>query len=374
MLWGQIALHYSCVWEDADVLCQALAPVALGRRLLSISSAGDNSLALLTLDPSEVVAIDIDRAQLAALDLRSRAFEKLDHEELMAFLGVHEGYDRLAIYQRLRPALSEWSRAFWDSAPKAVQGGIIHSGRFERYMRWFRAILPSRARAAFGQLAVASTVAERKRIYDEECDGFFWRVATSVGFSPKAISRFDHHRRHLDDVTISVADAMRERLRRALTVAPWTKSPYLTYFLTGNYRPDALPLYLRPEYHSIIASRTVRLSLIQIDLAGVASLGRFSGFNLSNVFEHLDPAAFEKTYQGVLAAAENESRIVYWYTFPNRQPAFFLAQVQPLAVAARLHEHDSVGTYESLHIDQVRAPELDPRHHVSGECTSSTAT
>src|ERR1035438_6503552 len=56
MSWGRRnALHYSCVWEDADVLCQALAPVAQGRRLLSISSAGDNSLALLTLDPSEVV-------------------------------------------------------------------------------------------------------------------------------------------------------------------------------------------------------------------------------------------------------------------------------------------------------------------------------
>src|ERR1019366_6813617 len=140
MLWGQNALHYSCVWEDADVLCQALAPVAQGRRLLSISSAGDNSLALLTLDPSEVVAIDIDRIQLAALDLRSRAFEILDHDELLAFLGVHEGCDRLAVYQRLRSALAEPSRAFWDSTPKAVHEGIIHSGRFERYIRVFRTI------------------------------------------------------------------------------------------------------------------------------------------------------------------------------------------------------------------------------------------
>ncbi|MBK9239282.1 MAG: DUF3419 family protein [Acidobacteria bacterium] len=62
-------LRYSCVWEDADVLCSALEPVAKERRLLSISSAGDNALALLTLDPSEVVVIDVDQAQLNALEV-----------------------------------------------------------------------------------------------------------------------------------------------------------------------------------------------------------------------------------------------------------------------------------------------------------------
>ncbi len=45
-------IRYGSVWEDADVLCEALAPVAPGGRLLSIASAGDNVLALLTLDPA----------------------------------------------------------------------------------------------------------------------------------------------------------------------------------------------------------------------------------------------------------------------------------------------------------------------------------
>jgi S-adenosylmethionine-diacylglycerol 3-amino-3-carboxypropyl transferase len=355
MLWGKNALHYSCVWEDADVLCQALAPVAQGRRLLSISSAGDNALALLTLDPGEVVAIDIDPIQLAALDLRSRAFESLDHDELLLFMGVHEGCDRLVIYQRLRPALAEPSRAFWDSAPKAVQNGIIHSGRFERYMGWFRAILPSRARAAFGRLAEASTVAERAWIYDKECDGFLWRLVTSVVFSPRAISTFDYHRRYFDDVSGSVVRAMRGRLRRALTAAPWTKSPYLTYFLTGNYGPGALPLYLRPEHHCTIRSRIGRLSLHQTDVAAAGTLGRFSGFNLSNVLEHLVPAAFDRTYEGVLAATESGARLAYWCTFTDRRHRPTSARVRSLAIAACLHEQDSVGAYESLHIDEVCA-------------------
>ncbi|CAN5264218.1 hypothetical protein BH23GEM4_BH23GEM4_17410 [soil metagenome] len=48
--WDRI--RYASVWEDADVLCEALAPVAPGGRLLSVASAGDNALALLTLDPA----------------------------------------------------------------------------------------------------------------------------------------------------------------------------------------------------------------------------------------------------------------------------------------------------------------------------------
>ena len=56
------AIRYGSVWEDADVLCEALAPVAQNGRLLSIASSGDNALALLTLDPAEVVAVDLSPA------------------------------------------------------------------------------------------------------------------------------------------------------------------------------------------------------------------------------------------------------------------------------------------------------------------------
>ena len=87
-------VRYASVWEDADVLCEALAPVAPGGRLLSIASAGDNALALLTLDPQEVLAVDLSPAQLACVALRVAAFETLDHDELLAFLR-----ERLAPYK-----------------------------------------------------------------------------------------------------------------------------------------------------------------------------------------------------------------------------------------------------------------------------------
>ena len=52
-------IRYANCWEDADVLTQALALHAPQGRVLSIGSAGDNVLALLTLAPKQIVAIDL---------------------------------------------------------------------------------------------------------------------------------------------------------------------------------------------------------------------------------------------------------------------------------------------------------------------------
>ena len=100
-------LRYGSVWEDADILCQALAPRAKGGRILSIAAAGDNSLALLSLGPKEVVAVDLNPAQLACLDLKRAAFEALDHGGLLEFFGVEPGTRRLATYASLRKRLSK---------------------------------------------------------------------------------------------------------------------------------------------------------------------------------------------------------------------------------------------------------------------------
>src|SRR6059036_3809663 len=95
-------IRYASVWEDADVLCAALAPCARGGRVLSIASAGDNALALLTCDPAEVVAVDLSAAQCACLELRIAALRRLDDEALLAFLGVTPSPGRLEIYRQLR--------------------------------------------------------------------------------------------------------------------------------------------------------------------------------------------------------------------------------------------------------------------------------
>lgn len=345
-------LHYGCVWEDADILCQALAPVAANRRLLSISSAGDNSLALLTLDPSEVAAVDVDLKQLAALDLRARAFEFLEYDQLLAFLGISDCSNRLEIYGRLRDSLTKQSRAFWDNKPQAVQRGIIHAGRFEQYMRIIRALFSHRITVALDHLSAADTTTRREQLYDSELDSVLWRSITGLAFSPITISIFDIYRRYLSRTAGSVVSHMRQRLRRTLVTMQWKKNPYLTYFFTGNFSSGALPLYLRRESYSLIRSRIGRLSLHNLDVTKIIRLGNFSGFNLSNLFQYLDPIVFDYTYNAILSAADRDARFVYWYTFASDiRP--LPKGVRPLPFAKYLQYQDKVGTYESFHIDVV---------------------
>ncbi len=65
-------IRYAQLWEDADVLVAGLDTRA-GATLVSICSAGDNALAMLTLDPAKVVVVDLSTAQIACLTLRMAA-------------------------------------------------------------------------------------------------------------------------------------------------------------------------------------------------------------------------------------------------------------------------------------------------------------
>src|SRR5690242_10124519 len=91
-------IRYAQCWEDADVLIEGLA-LAPGAECLSIASAGDNTLALLTRDPRRVVAVDLNAAQLACLELRVAAYRELEHWELLELLGVRPCADRARLYQ-----------------------------------------------------------------------------------------------------------------------------------------------------------------------------------------------------------------------------------------------------------------------------------
>jgi len=75
-------IRYAQCWEDADILLEALN-VREGDVCLSVASAGENSLSLLTCNPARVIAVDMNPAQLSCLALRVAAYRTLRHEELL---------------------------------------------------------------------------------------------------------------------------------------------------------------------------------------------------------------------------------------------------------------------------------------------------
>jgi S-adenosylmethionine-diacylglycerol 3-amino-3-carboxypropyl transferase len=348
-------IRYASVWEDADILCEALSAVAEGGRLLSIASAGDNALALLMLDPAEVVAVDLSEAQLAALALRIVAFRAMEPAGLYAFLGVTPDDDRLGTYAAIRPALPPYARAFWDAHPDAVASGVIHAGRFERYLRLFRRrVLPLvHSRRRIDALLVQDTLEEQERFYREEWDTWRWRLIFRLFFGRFVMGRLGRDPAFFEQVEGPVGDRLLRRTRHALTAVPVRSNPYLTYIMTGNYSRDALPAYLRPENVPVIRERLQRVRLVRGSAESVA--GPFDGFNLSDIFEYMEPATHERVYAALVGRAAPGARLAYWNMLAPRGPAPAVAErVRPLhRLASDLHARDNAWFYQAFHVDEV---------------------
>ncbi len=352
-------IRYASVWEDADILCEALWPVAVGGRVLSVASAGDNVLALLTLDPAEVVAVDLSAPQLAALELRVTAFRELDHAPLLEFLGVTPSDRRLAVYQGLRHRLGDGARGFWDGQREAVAGGVIHAGRFERYLRLFRRrVLPLiHSRSRIEGLLAARTLEEQERFYREHWDSVRWRLVFRLFFSRFVMGRLGRDPAFFEHVEGSVGGRILERTRHALTAIPVHTNPYLTYIMTGNYSPAALPRYLRPEQYAGIRSRLDRV--VPVRGPAESAPGTFDAFNLSDIFEYMDPADHERAYLALLDVARPGARLAYWNMLaPRGVPPAAAGRVTALDELAReLHLQDRAWFYQSFHVDRVAGGE-----------------
>jgi S-adenosylmethionine-diacylglycerol 3-amino-3-carboxypropyl transferase len=349
-------VRYGSVWEDADVLCAALEGVARGGRILSIASAGDNALALLTLDPAEVVAADVSAAQIACLDLRIAAFRSLDDGELLGFLGVTPSSRRLAVYRALRPALASRSAGFWDTHQEAVAAGIIHSGKFERYVRAFRRfVLPLMHSArTVDELCRPRAIEEQQTFYRRRWDGRRWRGLFRVFFSRWVMGRLGRDPAFFDQVEGPVGERILARTRYCLTELPVSSNPFLIYILTGNYRPGAMPRYLRPEHTGAIRSRLDRIRPVEGAVERVDH-GRFDGFNLSDIFEYMSPAEHESCYAALLDRANPGARLAYWNLLtPRSCPAAHRGRVRPLTdIAACLQAQDRAWFYQRFQLEEV---------------------
>lgn len=352
--WSRI--RYASVWEDADVLCEALTPVAPGGRLLSIASAGDNALALLTLDPAEVMAVDLNPAQLACLELRVAAIRRLEDADLLRFLGVDApGERRGAVYHRLRGDLTAETRGFWDAHPELIEAGIIHGGRFERYLRGFRRwVLPLvHSRRTLEALRHPREQEAQRDFYRDVWDTPRWRLLFRLFFSRAVMGRAGRDPALFDHVEGSVGDRILERTRYALSELPTATNPYLACIMTGRYPPEALPRYLRP---SSLAAIRPRLERLRWRCGGVEEAeGPFDGYNLSDIFEYMTPAEHERVYGALVDRSRAGARLVYWNMLaPRATPASLRHRIHPHAdLAADLLRRDRAWFYQALHVDEV---------------------
>ncbi len=351
-------IRYAQCWEDADVLLAA-APPLRDARCLSIASAGDNSLALLSGEPREVVALDLNPAQLACLALRVAAYRTLNHGERLEFVGSRPSTDRLDYYRRCRRLLAPQERVFWDARGAEIAQGIGSIGRFERYFELFRRrVLPLvHSTDTIAELTRSRPASQRDAFYRGTWNNLRWRLLFRLFFSRFVMGRSGRDPELFRYVEGSVASRILARTKHALTALDPAENPYLCWILYGDHR-HALPVALRPQHFDCIRDNLDRLHWQQASLADYLAAepaARFDLFNLSDVFEYMSEAEYTRQLETLLKAASPGARLVYWNMLAKRsRPRSLATSLSPkTALAQTLHARDKAFFYSRLIVEEV---------------------
>lgn len=351
-------LRYAQCWEDADILLEAL-DVQPGDTCLSVASAGDNTLSLLTQSPGRVIAIDLNPAQLAALELRVAAYRSLLHAELLELIGSRPSTRRTQLYGRIRGSLSDSARAWWDARPTAIRDGIGSAGRFERYLSLFRQhVLPLvHRRALVEQLLEPRGAEERIEFYDERWDTLPWRSLFRIFFSQTVLGYLGRDPSFFRYVEGSVAEHLLARTRHALATLEPAANPYAQWILLGRH-DTALPHALRPENFDMIRNNLDRLEWHCTSIENVCDDGMAKSVdrvNLSNVFEYMSEAGQRDVLDRLLDAANPGARIAYWNMMVSRSGERVLpGRIRALPeLSQRLFARDKAFFYRAFIVEEV---------------------
>lgn len=352
-------IRYAQVWEDADILLAGLE-IQPGDICVSIASAGDNALAMLTRDPARVIALDLNPAQLACLALRVAAYRELTHAELLELIGSRPSTRREAIYARCRSALAADVRTFWDARSAEIAAGIGSAGKMERYFEFFRTkLLPLiHTRARVDKMLALKDAAARERFYESTWNTWRWRLLFRIFFSRTVMGRMGRDPSFFTYVEGSVADRILARARHAIVQQDPSTSSYLRWLTTGTHG-DELPCALRAENFEKIRDNLDRVEWHCVSVeeflaqAGPASFDRY---NLSDLFEYVSVDHYHRMLEQIVRVSRTGARLAYWNLLAERKrPESMADRLLPLSeLSARLHDADRTFFYNAFVVEEVR--------------------
>ena len=354
---GFDAIRYAQLWEDGDILCRAIGAQP-GATLVSIGSAGDNALSLLTLDAARVVAADLSAAQLSAIRLRLAAWPILSRDELLELMGSRPSGRRAALLDRVLAKCDADSATRWD----ALRGDVVAYGaggvgKFERYFRIFRRyLLPLvHSKATVANVFTACDADARRVFLEQRWNNRRWRWLLALFFSRQAMGALGRDPAFFDHVEGSVADHVARRIAHAFVANDPRDNPYLHWILRGTHG-EALPHCYWPENHALIRERLDRVALFHGAIEEVAARETgVAGWNLSDIFEYMSEAGAEACYRALVTASRPGARLVYWNMMvPRAMPPSLAGEVRPLPeVAGPLGDADRAFFYRAFHVDEV---------------------
>jgi S-adenosylmethionine-diacylglycerol 3-amino-3-carboxypropyl transferase len=352
---------YAQCWEDPEIDRQAFA-TGPSDTIFSITSGGCNALAFLIDNPEKIYALDMNPSQNHLLDFKMAAFAGLSYECMLELLGVTESRRRGELYQDVRPFLRLAGRAYWDGQAARIAEGVIHTGRYERYMKLLRTWLRFlKGRDLLEGFFAAEGEQERKELYRRRWDTTAWRLFTRVFLSRRMMGTLftDEFFRYVEG-SFSFGDHFAERVRGALTSASLRENSFASYILLGGYpEPESLPVYLRRENFDLIRRRLDRIEMVTgtcEDFFGGREDSSIQKFNFSNIFEWMSPEAYASLLGEAYRVGAPGAVLTYRNLLvPRERPAALAGMFDSRRETARLlHARDRSFIYRNYVVETSR--------------------
>ncbi len=351
-------IRYSQVWEDADILIEAMK-INENDNILSIASAGENALSLLTKNPNKVFAIDLSLNQMACTELKKMAYKFLNYEECMELLGVFESNNRINLYNKIKNDLKEENQNYFDNNIQIIKEGIIHSGKFEKYFQIFgQKVLPlihsSKARQ---KLLEKKSKDERIDFYNKTWNNFRWRLLFKIFFSRTVMGKLGRDKAFFRYVNVNVAEHILERTKYAITELDTSENSYLHYIINSKY-DKVLPLAYRKENFETIKNNIDKLILLTESVETFINrddVDYINKYNLSDIFEYMDDSQMCKIYESIFKKSPSGSRVIYWNMLADKRASKYFDNLDYREEeSTELLKKDKAFFYSKLIIEEIK--------------------
>lgn len=333
-------LLYSQCWEDPRTIEAGLS-LTPDDDLLIITSGGCNALALSMKKPNSITAVDFDPAQTHLLELKIGAARTLDYATYLSFLGVTPSDVRLSHYRMVREALSGPGQTYWDQRLNDIRTGVIHAGKFERYLNLFRrfALRFAHPRSSIDRLLALTSLEEQEAFYEAEWDNARWRFLFRAFFGRFAQRRLARHPRLFEYAKGDLGTTYLQRVRHGLVEVPIHDNYFVEYMTTGRYRVGPnMPPYLTERGFESTRAHADRIRLVTAEIGtflGLQPSGAFSAIHLSDIFESMSEAEAFRVFHDLAAVATDGARITYYNNVVHR--------THPAELDAVFHEDPAEG-------------------------------
>lgn len=349
------AINYSQCWEDTNLLKQALK-ITNEDVVLSVTSGGDNTLALLMQKPKTVFFIDINPVQGYVAELKLQATKILNYEQYLDFLGVNESRTRIKYYNQISTLLSSSAHSWFLANMNVIENGVIHSGKFEKYLNSFRRyLLPLvHSQQIIKQFVNHSNLNNQINFYKVVWNTWRWKFFFTVATNSSLLRNYARQAGSISKGATK-NESYYKRMERLVYRTNLKTNFYLQYALTGKYG-ESLPDYLVKEnYAKLQECGTDRYKIEHKDLLSFlkkTSHSSLTKYNLSDTFEFLSTEEAVRIWREIVRTAKNGAKVVYWCNQIEHVPPYELAQqvVRSADLENELTKQDRLYFYQSFHI------------------------